>query len=456
MTSAGDFPHQGIAKITARPDDWPRLISDLNNLELVSFEGAGVTGVVYTGAMKALHEKNLLGKVKRFAGTSSGAIVAAGAALGYRGDELIEIALDQSFRSFCRTNGTWLRKLRHNLERDGLFSGGEMRRWVNNLCARRIGQSGLTFADLEEYREQAEAGNREFFVEKYRWAMEHKSFFRRYSRDRAEFQYDFERGNEQASIDAMMEIAKGLRSLEIGATEIWEDENGKKQEKAALFNEVNSPNLSIANAVRASAAYPYVFRNAIIEDEQGVKRTYTDGGYTVPLPLHSLDGPKGESNKALGFVSEYFPDKPQELGINPKVGRAAQQLKKMIARTVGRKHIEKHNITRQTPLEAGLVLMNKDTARFHEMGQVRMATPELTSRIIPLDRDGENGTNFEITRERKSQLIQSAYATTKAAVERWLLANQSKESGLIGDIKPKDKIRPAEERNRPSGGFLEK
>ncbi len=407
-----------MPKITQRPKDWPNLTTNLDNIEMVALEGAGVTGVVYTGALRALHEQGLLDNVKKFSGSSSGSIVALASSLGYRGEKLEEIALNQNFKYFCRTNGRWLRRLRQNLKRDGIFSGGEMRRWISNLCATRIGQDALSFGDLEEYRKEAEQGNRTFFEEKYKWAMEHKWHFRRHSRDRANFKYDFEMETEEQSIDAMMEIASGFRSLEVAAAEVKEDKKGHKSEENALFNTKNTPNLTLSSAIRASASYPFVFRNAHIIDDKGVIRSYTDGGFTQPIPMTSMDKDGIANDRVLGLVSEFFPDKPQKMGHVPKVGWASQKLTDLIAMAVGKKHIEKYGGT-ETPKKAGERLMDEATKRFHAMGRVREKNPHLTSRIIALDRDGVDGKDFELTNPRKKQLIKSAYATTLNAIQKW-------------------------------------
>lgn len=406
-----------MSKITLRPSNLPKLVSDLGNLHKIVFEGAGVTGVVYTGAMKALEEQKLLDKVERFAGTSSGAICAAGAALGYRGESLVTIALNQNFRAFCRQKELINpRELKESLSRKGLFSGGEMRRWVNNLCARRIGQDALSFADLSEYRKQAEVGNREFFQERYRLAMEHKWHFRRHSRD-PNFMYDFEKSTPDESVTTMMEIAKSFRALDIGATEIYKDEQGKTGERGMLFNETNTPNLTLSSAVRASAAYPYVFRQAKIMDDVGVNRTYTDGGFTLPLPAEEPSG--AIKDTTLGFVSEFFPDKPQEVEMKPKLGGMTSRLKQLIAWSVGKNIVKNNKLSKQSALEAGFEQMNKDTARFYAMGNVRLANPKIMANVIPLDRDGVDGTDFEITVERKRELIDSAYVTMKRIIEIW-------------------------------------
>lgn len=447
-----------MVKVTPRPDDIPELQTDLENIETIAFGGAGVTGVAYTGAMKALDEKGLLGNVKHFAGTSSGAICALGAALGYRGDGLIEIALKQDFKSFCRTNPGWAKRLRTNMARDGLFSGGEMRRWINNLCAKRIGQDALSFNDLEEYRQQAELGNISFFEEKYHWAMEHKWHFRRHSRNK-DFTYDFERETAEASVEAMMEIARGFRSLDVGATEIVPGEDGKEKEKPVLFSAKNTPNLTLASAVRASAAYPYVFRHAHIPDEEGEMRIYTDGGFTLPLPVHPEAVKGQEKPKTLAFSSEFFPDKPQEIGVQVKTSswwaRAfnidiEQKLKEMIARSVGKKIIESEGLKKKDSLEAGLQKMNRDALRFHIKGALKRSNLDLFRVIIPLDRDGVSGTDFNISDRKQENLVESAYETTLLAIQRW--REKSDEKQLIGGVTPKPPIRPSGERDNEDIG----
>jgi len=51
------------------------------------FEGGGVKGIAYVGAMEVLEEKGILGDVRRVGGTSAGAINAVLLAAGYSNDE---------------------------------------------------------------------------------------------------------------------------------------------------------------------------------------------------------------------------------------------------------------------------------------------------------------------------------------------------------------------------------
>ena len=52
------------------------------------FEGGSSKGIVYVGALRALREKKILGGIKRFSGTSAGALVAALLALDFSVEEV--------------------------------------------------------------------------------------------------------------------------------------------------------------------------------------------------------------------------------------------------------------------------------------------------------------------------------------------------------------------------------
>lgn len=70
---------------------------DIENLVL---EGGGVRGIAFSGAIKYLEEKNLLHKIKRFAGSSAGAMAALLLAIGLNSIEFKELLNSTDFSSF--------------------------------------------------------------------------------------------------------------------------------------------------------------------------------------------------------------------------------------------------------------------------------------------------------------------------------------------------------------------
>src|SRR5689334_6878597 len=70
---------------------------DIKNLV---FEGAGIRGIAYCGALKELEDRGLMTKVERTAGTSAGALMAMAVSLGYNSDELSQIISQTDFKDF--------------------------------------------------------------------------------------------------------------------------------------------------------------------------------------------------------------------------------------------------------------------------------------------------------------------------------------------------------------------
>ena len=68
------------------------------------FEGGGVKGIAYIGAMKVIEDKGILENVLRVGGTSAGAINATLVALGFTNDEQRGILQKLDFNNFMDSN----------------------------------------------------------------------------------------------------------------------------------------------------------------------------------------------------------------------------------------------------------------------------------------------------------------------------------------------------------------
>ena len=69
-------------------------------IENLVFEGGGVKGIAYAGAIEALETKNVLKDVKRVAGTSAGAITAALVSLKYDAATITKVVNNTDFKKF--------------------------------------------------------------------------------------------------------------------------------------------------------------------------------------------------------------------------------------------------------------------------------------------------------------------------------------------------------------------
>jgi Predicted esterase of the alpha-beta hydrolase superfamily len=111
------------------------------------FEGGGVKAIGLAGAVKAAEEHGI--EFEGLAGTSSGAIVAAYLAAGYKADELREIIRKTRFSSFLKRGVLhrlkWLGPTFRLFVKKGLYSGDLLEEWVRTTLLKK---GVRTFGDL--------------------------------------------------------------------------------------------------------------------------------------------------------------------------------------------------------------------------------------------------------------------------------------------------------------------
>jgi len=112
------------------------------------FEGGGVKGVAYVGALESLGRRRILPAIRRVGGTSAGAINAALFALGYSNPETRELLRGLDFRSFL--DGDWgvVRDTRRLLTRYGWYRGDAFHDWIATRVADKLGDRRATFSHL--------------------------------------------------------------------------------------------------------------------------------------------------------------------------------------------------------------------------------------------------------------------------------------------------------------------
>lgn len=113
------------------------------------FEGGGVKGVAYAGALEVLEEVGILGRVTAVAGTSAGAITASLVAVGYTPAELKAIMLALDLTTF---EDGGLEGPARLLEKYGWYRGEAFLTWIRDRVAEKLGSPAATFADLAATR----------------------------------------------------------------------------------------------------------------------------------------------------------------------------------------------------------------------------------------------------------------------------------------------------------------
>ena len=112
------------------------------------FEGGGVKGIAYVGAMKVLDKEGLLKKIERVGGTSAGAINATMFALGYSHIEQRNILRSLDFNNFMDSEFGIFRDSSRLIEKFGWYKGNFFHEWIGKLIKKKLGDANATFRDL--------------------------------------------------------------------------------------------------------------------------------------------------------------------------------------------------------------------------------------------------------------------------------------------------------------------
>ena len=118
------------------------------------FEGGGVKGIAYVGAMEELEKRNILGSIIRVGGTSAGAINATLVALGYSNNETREILQDLDFNNFMDDSWGVVRDTDRLIQEFGWYKGDFFRNWIGQIIRAKTDNSESTFADLEAMKQK--------------------------------------------------------------------------------------------------------------------------------------------------------------------------------------------------------------------------------------------------------------------------------------------------------------
>ncbi|MBI1781389.1 MAG: patatin-like phospholipase family protein [Sphingobacteriales bacterium] len=114
------------------------------------FEGGGIRGLAYAGALKALEEKGILNNIEKTGGTSAGAIAALMVSLNYSPKEIDSIMRNLDLEDFNDGRGGFIGKYTR-LKRDyGMYHGRYLSKWLEEIIAAKTGNANTTFTELHE------------------------------------------------------------------------------------------------------------------------------------------------------------------------------------------------------------------------------------------------------------------------------------------------------------------
>lgn len=118
------------------------------HFENLVFEGGGVKGIAYVGALGVLKEKSILQNIKRFGGTSAGAITALLLALEYTTEEIGDILGTLDFKNFLDSSWGLVRNTKRLISEFGWYKGDFFYDWIGDKIERKLGRPSATFNAL--------------------------------------------------------------------------------------------------------------------------------------------------------------------------------------------------------------------------------------------------------------------------------------------------------------------
>jgi NTE family protein len=116
------------------------------------FEGGGVKGIAYVGAMEVLTKEDILSGITRVGGASAGAINAMLIGLGYSIDEFAQIMKTLDFNFLDDTWGV-IRDTARLIDKYGWYRGDFFRSWAAGLIKEKTGNSESTFKEIYDMKQ---------------------------------------------------------------------------------------------------------------------------------------------------------------------------------------------------------------------------------------------------------------------------------------------------------------
>ena len=114
------------------------------------FEGGGVKGIAYVGALEVLEREGILQDIKRVAGTSAGAMMAVMVGLRYTADEVKEKLWKLNFMNFMDSSFGIVRDTKRLIDEYGWYKGEYFRNLIADLIKEKTGNGEMTFKELAD------------------------------------------------------------------------------------------------------------------------------------------------------------------------------------------------------------------------------------------------------------------------------------------------------------------
>ena len=120
----------------------------MQHIRNLVFEGGGVKGIAYVGAMSVLKERGILQNCKRFCGNSAGAISAWLSTYFFNDLQALEaLQKETNFAKFMDDDAGIIRDTRRVLRQYGWHKGDHFYQWAQDVTKQQYGKKNLTFKE---------------------------------------------------------------------------------------------------------------------------------------------------------------------------------------------------------------------------------------------------------------------------------------------------------------------
>ena len=222
------------------------------------FEGAGVRGIAYCGAVQEMESKKMMDGIEHVGGTSSGAIIALTISLGYSGKEIENIISKSNFKKFNDGGFFFIGGINRLNKYFGWYKGKKIGKWLEKIIKEKTGNENITFEELHQ---------------------------------------------------------KGFKDLYITGTSL-------NKQRAVVFSYESYPKMKVKDAVRISVSIPLYFEPVYIDssgktfDHPKLKQGFdmmVDGGVLENFPIHIFDKQQPDLY-TIGFRIDHEPQIKNDKG----------------------------------------------------------------------------------------------------------------------------------------------
>jgi NTE family protein len=214
------------------------------------FEGGGVRGIAYAGAILELEQQHAMEHIEKVGGTSVGALAALLVSLGYNAKEIETITSSTKLQKFNDGGFFFVGGLSRMNRKYGWYKGNVIMRWFEKIISEKTGNPEITFREMHEQK---------------------------------------------------------FRDLYVTGTSL-------NHQKLIIFSYENYPDMKVKDALRISVSIPLYFEAVFIDakgkriSQKNATGNYdimVDGGITGNFPIFMFDSLSNQNGQIVRYGNPY-------------------------------------------------------------------------------------------------------------------------------------------------------